>query len=76
MLADKPLVLVAEDDPDISSLLAFQLERAGFEVLLAEDGHQALELLRQWHPSVALIDVHMPKLDGPESSGASELTTT
>jgi CheY-like chemotaxis protein len=62
----KPLVLVADNEEDIIALVAFKLEREGYEVIGACDGEQALELLRERHPSLALLDVHMPKLDGYE----------
>jgi DNA-binding response OmpR family regulator len=40
----KPLVLVADDDPDILALVSFRLERAGYDVLGAKDGEEALRL--------------------------------
>ena len=59
-------VLVADDDPDILSLVAFRLERSGFEVLRASDGEEALRLAISEAPDLALLDVSMPKLDGYE----------
>jgi CheY-like chemotaxis protein len=61
---EKPLVLVADNEEDIIALVAFKLEREGYEVIGACDGEQALELLHERHPRLALLDVHMPKLDG------------
>lgn len=60
----RPIVLVADNEQDIIALVAFKLEREGYEVVGASDGEQALELARDIHPSLALLDVHMPKLDG------------
>ena len=61
---DKPVVLVADDDDDIRDLVAFRLDRAGYEVLRAGDGQQALDLAREHRPDLAVLDVMMPKLTG------------
>ena len=62
----RPLVLVADDDPDIRSLVALRLERSGYDVVAAGDGEQALATALERAPDLALIDVMMPKLDGYE----------
>ena len=59
-------VLVADDDEDILSLVAFRLERSGFTVLKALDGEEALRLALDEVPDLAVLDVMMPKLDGYE----------
>ena len=61
---DRPVVLVADDDDDIRDLVAFRLDRAGYEVLRAGDGQQAQDLAREHHPDLAVLDVMMPKLTG------------
>jgi DNA-binding response OmpR family regulator len=61
-----PLVLVADDDPDILTLVGFRLERAGYDVLPARDGEEALALALERQPDLAVLDVMMPKLDGYE----------
>ena len=61
-----PVVLVADDDEDILSLVVFRLERAGYEVVQARDGEQALRLARDRQPELAVLDVSMPKLTGYE----------
>ena len=58
------LILVADDDEDILMLLSFHLERAGFEVVKAHNGLQALELAVERRPALAVLDVMMPGLDG------------
>ena len=58
------VVLIADDDEDILALLAFRLEREGYEVLAARDGEEALALARGRRPAVAVLDVAMPGLDG------------
>jgi DNA-binding response OmpR family regulator len=62
----RPLVLIADDDSDILSLVALRLERSGFEVVVARDGEQALATALDREPDIALLDVMMPKLDGYE----------
>ncbi|MFC5863272.1 GGDEF domain-containing protein [Acidicapsa dinghuensis] len=60
-------ILIAEDDPLSSLLMQRTLEKFGYEVVLAEDGHAAIEILSQPDgPRLALIDWMMPKLDGLE----------
>jgi DNA-binding response OmpR family regulator len=62
----KPLVLVADDDPDILSLVSLRLEKAGFEVTTATDGRQAFDLVQERRPAAAVLDVRMPEMDGLE----------
>ncbi len=59
-------VLVAEDDASVRLTIEFVLEDEGFQVLLAEDGEQALKLARAERPDVILLDQIMPKLDGKQ----------
>ena len=63
---DKPLILCADDDEDILSLVALRLERAGYEVARATDGEQAITTARARRPAVAVLDVMMPKQTGYE----------
>ena len=57
-------VLVADDEPDVRYLVEFSLELAGFEVLVAGDGEEALRIAREESPDLVLLDWMMPKLDG------------
>ena len=61
-MADR--ILVADDEPDIRSVLALYLENAGYEVLEAADGGEALEMLQGQHVDLCLLDIRMPVLDG------------
>ena len=60
------LILVADDDDDVRELVVFRLERAGYEVITAADGEQAVKLATERRPDLCVIDVMMPKLDGYE----------
>jgi DNA-binding response OmpR family regulator len=62
----KPLVLVADDEEDIRVLVSFRLDRAGWEVVTASDGQEALDLILDRRPNIAVLDVRMPKLTGIE----------
>jgi DNA-binding response OmpR family regulator len=59
-----PLVLIVDDEPDLRSLLSDLLTFNGFDVLLAEDGMQGLQIAQQRQPDVILLDIMLPKLDG------------
>ncbi len=59
-------ILIAEDEPNLRDVLRFQLEAAGFEVIEARDGQQALEYAWSQQPDLVLLDVMMPRLDGYE----------
>lgn len=61
-----PVVLVADDDEDILTLVGLRLERAGYEVLTARDGVEALAVVEQRTPDIAVVDVMMPRMDGHE----------
>jgi DNA-binding response OmpR family regulator len=57
-------ILVADNDEDILQLVAFRLERAGYDVLVARDGQEALDRARDERPDLCVLDVMMPKLTG------------
>ncbi|MBZ5732920.1 response regulator transcription factor [Nocardioides sp. TRM66260-LWL] len=59
-------IVVVEDDPDISDLLAFALESEGYEVLTADTGESALALIHEQRPDVVTLDLTLPDLDGTE----------
>ena len=62
-------ILIAEDETIIRMDLRSLLESAGFEVCAeAKDGEEAVELARQEHPDLAVLDVKMPRLDGIEAA--------
>jgi len=63
---DRPLVLCADDDEDILTLVALRLEGAGFAVATVGDGEQAVAAARELHPAVLVLDVMMPKRTGLE----------
>ena len=60
------MVLVAEDDEDILDLVELCLQQAGYDVVTARDGEEALRLAGERRPALALLDVQMPKANGYE----------
>jgi DNA-binding response OmpR family regulator len=65
-MTDAQLVLCADDDEDILSLVSLRLQRAGFEVATAADGEEAVQIARARRPALAVLDVMMPKRTGYE----------
>jgi DNA-binding response OmpR family regulator len=64
----KPLILIADDDPDILALVSFRLERAGYEVVQARNGEEAVQVALARRPDLAVLDVMMPLIDGYEAT--------
>jgi len=60
-------VLVAEDEPDIRGLIVFSLEFAGYKVVQASNGEDAISKAEREQPDLILLDVRMPKLTGYEA---------
>jgi len=62
--AGERLVLVVDDDPDILQTLGLCLSSEGYRVLMAANGKEALDILDRERPSVILLDLMMPVMDG------------
>ena len=63
---DTPVVLIVDDDPHIREVIRFALEKASFETVEAVHGREALELFEQHQPSLVVLDILMPEMDGTE----------
>lgn len=59
-------MLIADDDPEILTLLSIRLSKRGYTVLEAADGLQTLQVARSRHPDLVLLDVMMPGKNGWE----------
>ena len=64
---NNPRILITEDEPNLREILRLQLENAGYDVLEACDGAQAIEVAQRENPDLVLLDVMMPNMDGYES---------
>jgi two-component system phosphate regulon response regulator PhoB len=62
----KQKVLVVDDEPDVLELIEFNLRAAGYEVVTAGDGEEALKKAQGIQPSLIVLDVMLPELDGLE----------
>ena len=65
-MSTQPLVLVADDEPRITKLVAIALSEEGFRVVTANGGEQALQKAEEVRPDIVLLDIVMPDLDGIE----------
>lgn len=79
-VSERRRLLIAEDDKDIRLLLELHLGRAGFEIVVATDGEEALRIVLSDAPDLVVLDVALPLLDGLSvldqiraSPGTSEL---
>ncbi|MFN8509315.1 MAG: response regulator transcription factor [Deinococcaceae bacterium] len=59
-------ILVIEDNPDISRVVQYELEQAGYKVLCAPDGVGGLTLAREYNPDLVILDLGLPDFDGAE----------
>lgn len=59
-------VLVVEDDRDIAKLLRYNLEKEGYQTLVANDGEAGVELFRREKPRLVVLDLMLPRVDGLE----------
>src|SRR5438067_961522 len=66
MSTKKPVILIADDDPEILTMLGIRLSKKGYQVLEAVDGNQTLDLAHKHHPDLVLLDVMMPGRNGWE----------
>ena len=62
-----PTVLLAEDSRDTRVMLKRAFELKGYRVFEAEDGQEALDIARRFRPSLIVVDLNMPVLDGLET---------
>jgi two-component system, OmpR family, KDP operon response regulator KdpE len=59
-------ILVVDDEPQITRVLRRSLSSKGYEVQVAEDGEEALEVFRKWNPDIVITDLFMPRMGGLE----------
>lgn len=62
----KHKIALVEDDADIREMYKMKLELNGYDVLVAEDGAKALDLIKKTNPDLVLLDILLPKKDGFE----------
>lgn len=62
----KKILLLGEDEKDVSEMYKIAFEKAGFKVLTAFDGEEVIKMAKKEIPDVVLLDINMPKKDGFE----------
>ena len=77
---EKPLILIVEDDEKSRRLMRDVLEHQGYAVLETDRGEIGLDLIRQRHPQLVLMDIHLPGISGldaiREIRGDAEIAAT
>ena len=68
MTEKKPRILIAEDFEENRVALKLILKHTGFDVIEAEDGQQAIEVVRREEPDLVLMDITLPVLDGLQAT--------
>jgi two-component system, OmpR family, alkaline phosphatase synthesis response regulator PhoP len=59
-------ILVVEDEPDVLKVIDFILNKKGYQVITAIDGKQALDLAKEHHPDLIILDFFLPVMTGKE----------
>jgi len=65
-MADRPHILVVDDEPQITRVLRTSLSAQGYDIRVANSGEMALEIMKDWQPSLIITDLSMPSIDGLE----------
>lgn len=65
-MADATPILLVEDNPDTVEFLSRRLRDEGYDVLIARNGPDALQLAKQERPAAIILDINLPQLDGDE----------
>jgi len=60
-------ILLIDDEPDILEFLSYNLKKEGFKVFTANNGEEGVKMVQQINPSLILLDIMMPKMDGIET---------
>ena len=63
-MTERPLILIVEDDPTVAGLLDTLMQMEGYDTITAKDGLEGLLKVEFRHPSLILLDVMMPNVDG------------
>lgn len=67
MSPDKIKILLVDDEPDILEFMEYNLAKEGYEVFLAKNGKEAVDLARRERPQLIILDIMMPVMDGIEA---------
>ena len=76
VMAPGKRILICDDDPVILRLLQVNLELEGYEVVLANNGEQALDVAAAENPDLIILDIMMPRLDGYQTAERLKANST
>ncbi len=65
-MPDPPHILVVDDEPQITRVLRTSLSAQGYDIRVANSGEMALEIMKDWAPTLIITDLSMPSIDGVE----------
>ena len=57
-------ILIVDDEPDILEFIGYNLKKEGYQILVANNGLEAIKIAKEQLPDLILLDVMMPKMDG------------
>lgn len=63
---DSVKILIVDDEPDILEFLSYNLNKEGYTVFAASDGEEGIKIAEREHPTLVILDIMMPKMDGVE----------
>ncbi|MEQ7801495.1 response regulator transcription factor [Pedobacter sp. ASV1-7] len=63
----KQKILIVDDEPDILELIEYNLKKEGYQVYLAGNGLEGINIAKKVHPDLIILDIMMPKMDGIEA---------
>ena len=67
MITGKQKILIVDDEPDILELIEYNLRKEGYQVFLAGNGQEAINMAKKTMPDMIILDIMMPKMDGIET---------
>jgi two-component system, OmpR family, KDP operon response regulator KdpE len=73
-MADRPHILVVDDEPQITRVLRTSLSAQGYDIRVANSGEMALEIMKDWQPSLIITDLSMPSIEALDA-GADDYVT-
>ncbi|HEX3822779.1 MAG TPA: response regulator transcription factor, partial [Candidatus Sulfotelmatobacter sp.] len=65
-MVDRPHILVVDDESQITRVLRTSLSAQGYDIRVANSGEMAIEIMKDWQPSLIITDLSMPSMDGIE----------
>jgi|SRR5690554_3848828 len=63
----KGKILLVDDDPDILEIISYNLKKENYQISIADNGKKAISLAQKIHPSLIILDIMMPEMDGIET---------